>query len=206
MEAAHCNRIFRQSIEDYPRLDTVDQPISNPFPSDSIDHLIYLKNWIDTVQWHYEDLIRDPDLDPVEGMQLKRNIDASNQQGTDVVEKIDDWFLACFKEVEARPDVRINTESPPWVVDRLSILALKIYHMEEQVSRPDAGERHKQVHQQKLNILLEQQQDLSESFDHLINELKSGYKVMKVYRQMKLYNDPETNPVLYNKDGTNRDR
>ena len=204
MKAAHCNQIFRQCIEDYHKFDSIDQPINNPFPKDSFDHLIYLKNWIDTVQWHYEDLIRDPNLDPVEGMQLKRQIDASNQHRTDVVEKIDDWFLLLFKKVVVRPNAKINTESPAWVLDRLSILALKIYHMEEQVLRPDTSDNHKQVHQNKLNVLLEQQKDLSESFDHLIDELKRGDKVMKVYRQMKLYNDPETNPVLYNKDKPSR--
>ena len=206
MKAAHCNQIFRQCIEDYHKFDSIDQPINNPFPKDSFDHLIYLKNWIDTVQWHYEDLIRDPNLDPVEGMQLKRQIDASNQHRTDVVEKIDDWFLLLFKKVVVRPNAKINTESPAWVLDRLSILALKIYHMEEQALRPDTSDNHKQVHQNKLNVLLEQQKDLSESFDHLIDELKQGDKVMKVYRQMKLYNDPETNPVLYNKDRPGQDK
>ena len=200
MKAAHCNQIFRQCIEDYHKYDRVDQPINNPFQEDSIDHLIYLKNWIDTVQWHYEDLIRDPDLAAKEGMRLKRRIDASNQHRTDVVEKIDDWFLVLFKGVTAVSGATINTESPAWALDRLSILALKVYHMEEQVRRPGASDYHKQVHQDKLNVLLEQQKDLSESFDHLIHELKHGSKVMKVYRQMKLYNDPETNPVLYNKD------
>lgn len=200
MKAAHCNKIFRQCIEDYHKFDRVDQPIDNPFQKDSIDHLIYLKNWIDTIQWHYEDQIRDPGLDPLEGMQLKRRIDASNQRRTDVVEQIDDWFLALFKKVTAKKGARINTESPAWVIDRLSILALKIYHMQEQVQRQDVDDRHKLVHQEKLNVLLEQQKDLSESFDHLIDELQHGDKVMKVYRQMKLYNDPETNPVLYKKD------
>ncbi|MDN5214415.1 DUF4254 domain-containing protein [Fulvivirgaceae bacterium BMA12] len=200
MNADHCNQIFRQCIEDYHQLDQVDQTIKNPFSADSFDHLIYLKNWIDTVQWHYEDLIRDPELDPVEGMQLKRRIDASNQQRTDVVEKIDDQFMAIFESVVAAPNAGVNTESPAWVVDRLSILALKIYHMEEQVSRTDVEDRHIQIHRDKLNVLLEQQKDLSKSFDILIDDLKKGHKVMKVYRQMKLYNDPETNPVLYKKD------
>ena len=206
MKAAHCNQIFRQCIVDYHRYDSVDQPIDNPFPKDSFDSLIYLKNWIDTVQWHYEDLIRDPDLNPEKGMQLKRRIDASNQQRTDIVEKIDDRFLAIFKEVQAKPEAGINTESPAWVVDRLSILALKIYHMEEQVSRSDVGDDHKKIHQHKLNVLLEQQKDLSVSFDQLINELDSGLKIMKVYRQMKLYNDPATNPVLYTKDRPDNDQ
>ena len=206
MKAAHCNQIFGQCIEDYHRFDNVNQPIDNPFPKDSFDHLIYLKNWIDTVQWHFEDQIRDPELDPVKGMQLKRRIDASNQHRTNVVENIDDWFLSVFKDVTARPGARINTESPAWVIDRLSILALKIYHMKEQVLRPDVGENHRQVHQNKLDVLLEQQKDLSESFDYLIEALKQGDKIMKVYRQMKLYNDPDTNPVLYKKDSPSQGR
>lgn len=205
MKAAHCNQIFRQCIEDYHRFDNVDQPINNPFPKDSFDHLIYLKNWIDTVQWHFEDQIRDPELDPVKGMQLKRRIDASNQHRTDVVENIDDWFLSTFKDVIARPGAKINTESPAWVIDRLSILALKIYHMKEQVTRPEVDVNHRQIHQNKLDVLLEQQKDLSESFDYLIEALKQGDKIMKVYRQMKLYNDPDTNPVLYKKDSPSQD-
>lgn len=200
MKADHCNEIFNKSIVDYHRIDSVDQPIINPYANEGIDHLLYLKNWIDTVQWHYEDLIRDPDIDPKAGMDLKRLIDASNQRRTDVVEQIDDWFLQEFSGIEVNDDAELNTESPAWVIDRLSILALKIYHMQEQVNRSDTDNTHVQKHKQKLAVLLAQQTDLSESFDNLVTAIKSGIKKMKVYRQMKLYNDPETNPILYKKD------
>ncbi len=200
MDAKTCIRLFERSINDYHLHDSVDQEINNPFIDGSIEGLIYLKNWIDTVQWHYEDLIRDPEIDPKEGMKLKRLIDSSNQHRTDVVEQIDDWFLNLFKDTVIQPQAGINTESPAWVVDRMSILSLKIFHVSEQVERKDATPAHQQKHQQKLAILLEQQIDLSESFNKLMEDLRSGEKIMKVYRQMKLYNDPESNPVLYKKD------
>lgn len=199
MKAEHCNQIFRKCILDYHRYDRVDQPIENPYKDGSIDHLLYLKNWIDTIQWHYEDLIRDPEIEPNDGMTLKRLIDASNQRRTDVVEQIDDWFLQLFEGVNLKEGAGLNTESPAWVIDRLSILALKIYHMQEQVNRDDVSQSHLEIHQQKLAVLLEQQKDLSISFNNLVEEIKSGNKKMKVYRQMKLYNDPDTNPALYNK-------
>lgn len=197
MNAQLCNQIFEKSIADYHQYDRVEQPINNPYAADSKENLIYLKNWIDTVQWHYEDLIRDPNIDPKDGMDLKRLIDKSNQHRTDIVEQIDDWFLEEFKSIAHQADAQLNTESPAWVVDRLSILALKIYHMQEQVDRKDANESHKEKQQQKLDILLEQRNDLSQSFNDLIADIKSGKRLMKVYRQMKLYNDPTTNPVLY---------
>lgn len=199
MIAKTCNSIFEEAIHDYHVKDDVDQPLVNPYAKEDFSHLLYLKNWIDTVQWHYEDLIRDPDIDPVNGMALKRLIDASNQKRTDVVEQIDDHYLEKYKEVKIHPGAGLNTESPAWVLDRLSILALKIYHMKEQVDREDADDQHKATHQAKLDILLEQQTDLSQSFDKLMQDLGEGKKIMKVYRQMKLYNDPDTNPVLYNK-------
>ncbi len=199
MKADHCSQIFNQAIADYHIKDTVDQNINNPYPNDSLDHLLYLKNWIDTVQWHYEDLIRDPEIDPAKGMALKRLIDASNQHRTDVVEQIDDWFLQTFSAVTSKDNAELNTESPAWVVDRLSILALKIYHMVEQVNRDDVDVAHIDKHQRKLTVLLEQKSDLSESFDNLLEAIESGKKRMKVYRQMKLYNDPDTNPILYKK-------
>ena len=160
---------------------------------------LYLKNWIDTVQWHFEDIIREPDINPVEGIKLKRRIDKSNQDRTDLVEMIDSYFLDKYKDVEVLPDATINTESPAWAVDRLSILALKIYHMKEQTERDDASEEHKSKCRQKLNVLLEQQKDLSTAIDQLIADIEAGRKYMKVYKQMKMYNDPSTNPVLYGK-------
>ncbi|EKC52409.1 hypothetical protein LEA_16904, partial [human gut metagenome] len=165
----------------------------------SIENYLYLKCWIDTVQWHFEDIIRDPQIDPAEALVLKRRIDKSNQDRTDLVEQIDTYFRETYKDVKVQDDARINTESPAWAVDRLSILALKIYHMKEQVERPEASAEHKAKCQAKLDVLLEQQVDLSTAIDQLLEDIEAGRKYMKVYRQMKMYNDPSTNPVLYKK-------
>jgi len=192
-----CNTIFRQVIRDYHVKDDVDASINNPYPADSIENRLYLKCWIDTVQWHFEDIIRDPHINPHEALQLKRRIDRSNQDRTDLVEQIDSYFRQLYSNVTPNPDATLNTESPAWAVDRLSILALKIYHMREQVERQDCSEEHRQRCQFKLNILLEQQIDLSKAIDQLLDDIQAGRKYMKVYRQMKMYNDPSTNPVLY---------
>ena len=193
-----ANKIFNQAINDYHVKDNIDTPIQNPFEEGTIENRLYLKCWIDTVQWHFEDIIRDPQIDPKEALVLKRRIDKSNQDRTDLVEQIDSYFREIYKDVKVLPDARINTESPAWAVDRLSILALKIYHMKEQVERPEASEEHKAKCQAKLNVLLEQQVDLSTAIDQLLEDIEAGKKYMKVYRQMKMYNDPSTNPVLYN--------
>lgn len=195
----HCNHIFNQVINDYHIFDNIDTVINNPYDRDSIENRLYLKCWIDTVQWHYEDIIRDPHIEPIDAVMLKRRIDRSNQDRTDLVEQIDSYFRQKYSDVKVLPDARINTESPAWAIDRLSILALKIYHMREQVERTDASAEHKQKCQEKLNILLEQQKDLSLAIDQLLEDIEAGRKYMKVYRQMKMYNDPSTNPVLYKK-------
>lgn len=193
------NLIFRRVIDDYHLTDNVDTPIHNPYQRDSIEYSLYLKCWIDTVQWHLEDIIRDPHINPVEALEIKRRIDHSNQDRTDLVEKIDAYFRKLYSDVAPLPHARLNTESPAWAVDRLSILALKIYHMQEQTQRSDASEEHKARCRQKLDVLLEQQRDLSTAIDQLLDDYQAGRKVMKVYRQMKMYNDPSTNPVLYAK-------
>lgn len=195
----NANKIFNQAIADYHIKDNIDTPINNPFEEGTIENRLYLKCWIDTVQWHFEDIIRDPQIDPAEALVLKRRIDKSNQDRTDLVEQIDSYFREVYKDVKVLDDARINTESPAWAVDRLSILALKIYHMKEQVERPEASEDHKAKCQAKLNVLLEQQVDLSTAIDQLLEDIEAGRKYMKVYRQMKMYNDPSTNPVLYKK-------
>ena len=195
----HANSIFGQVIKDYHLTDNVDTPIKNPYEQGTIEHSLYLKCWIDTVQWHYEDIIRDPQINPTEALALKRRIDQSNQDRTDLVEEIDTYFRNCYSEVTPLPDARLNTESPAWAVDRLSILALKIYHMQEQVERNDASPEHIERCQLKLSVLLEQRVDLSTAIDQLLDDYKAGRKVMKVYRQMKMYNDPTTNPILYTK-------
>lgn len=194
-----CNEIFNKAIEDYHVKNNIDTSISNPYGHDTIENRLYLKCWIDSVQWHMEDIIRDPHIDPQEGMQLKHRIDRSNQDRTDLVEQIDSWFRQHFSDVTPRPDARLNTESPAWAVDRLSILALKIYHMREQANRQDATQQHRELCNGKLNVLLEQQKDLSLAIDQLLDDIKEGKKYMKVYRQMKMYNDPSTNPILYQK-------
>ncbi|MBQ9642080.1 MAG: DUF4254 domain-containing protein [Bacteroidaceae bacterium] len=191
--------IFDKVIQDYHLTDDVDQPINNPYDAGTIEYYLYFKAWIDTVQWHLEDLIRDPQIDPADALQLKRRIDKSNQDRTDIVEMIDSYFLTTYREVKQLTDATINTESPAWAVDRLSILALKIYHMQEQVQRGDATAEHIATCQQKLNVLLEQQKDLSTAIDQLLADIEAGRKYMKVYKQMKMYNDPSTNPVLYRK-------
>ena len=194
-----ANSIFRQAIRDYHLKDQVDTPINNPYEHGSIEHSLYLKCWIDTVQWHLEDIIRDPHIDPIEALGIKRRIDRSNQDRTDLVEEIDSYFRTLYSEVKPLPDARLNTESPAWAVDRLSILALKIWHMQEQVDRKDADAEHIQKCKGKLCVLLEQQADLSRAIDQLLEDIQAGHKYMKVYRQMKMYNDPSTNPVLYKK-------
>lgn len=194
-----CNKIFNESITDYHVKDNIDTPIQNPYPLKSIEYYLYLKNWIDTVQWHFEDIIRDPHIDPTEALLLKRRIDKSNQDRTDLVELIDSYFLDKFKAVTVLPDALINTESPAWAIDRLSILALKIYHMQQEVNRIDTSLEHHQQCEKKLNILLEQQKDLSTAIGQLLDDIAAGRKYMKVYKQMKMYNDPALNPVLYGK-------
>lgn len=189
--------IFEQSINDYHQFDNVDQPINNPFRKDKIEHLLYAKNWIDTVQWHLEDIIRNPEINPVEALALKRRIDASNQERTDMVEYIDSYFLDKYKDVKVKDTAKINSESPAWAIDRLSILALKIYHMQEEATRPDATPEHRAKCQEKLNILLEQKKDMFTAIDDLLTDIENGDKFMKVYKQMKMYNDEELNPVLY---------
>ncbi len=192
-----CNNIFGQAIRDYHMTDDVDTAIKNPYSRGEIDNSLYMKCWIDTVQWHLEDIIRDPHIDPTEALGLKRRIDRSNQDRTDLVEEIDTYFRTQYSEVTPLPDARLNTESPAWAVDRLSILALKIYHMREQVERTDATPEHRAKCAAKLEVLLEQQKDLSLAIDQLLEDISKGRKYMKVYKQMKMYNDPATNPVLY---------
>ncbi|MFN5034741.1 MAG: DUF4254 domain-containing protein [Bacteroidota bacterium] len=197
MNATVCNTIFNKAIQDYHLIDQVDAQLINPFLADTVEALLYQKCWVDTVQWHLEDLVRDPSIDPVEGLKLKRRIDHSNQLRTDLVEQIDDFLLTQFGAVQFGIDARVNTESPAWAIDRLSILALKIYHMESEVNRKEATPAHQQRCAAKLSVLVEQQHDLSLSIDQLIESIKSGLVRMKVYRQMKMYNDATLNPVLY---------
>ena len=197
--AETCNRIFWNTTQYYHRFDQVDAPLENPYSEGSIEDYLCLKNWIDVVQWHLEDIIRNPEIDPEEALAIKRRIDKSNQERTDLVEMIDDYFLQKYANVEVKADATINTESPAWAIDRLSILAVKIYHMQQEVERKDASPEHVAKCREKLRILLEQRADLSMAITQLLDEIESGKKYMKVYKQMKMYNDPALNPVLYKK-------
>jgi len=199
MNAKQYNQLFDEVITKYHIIDDVDQSFENPFDKNTFEHLLYRKNWIDTVQWHYEDIIRLPDIDPVEAIVLKRKIDASNQDRTDMVEFIDSYFLNKFKGVKVKEGAKINSETPAWAIDRLSILALKIYHMNEEATRNSASDDHRNKCQVKLNVLLEQRVDLSTAIDDLLSDFASGEKFVKVYKQMKMYNDEDTNPMLYAK-------
>lgn len=197
--AQNSNELFDCCIADYHITDHVDADLKNPYESSSIEGILYVKNWIDTVQWHLEDIIRNPQIDPVEALAIKRRIDKSNQDRTDLVEVIDSYFLDKYKEVKVLADAQINTESPAWAIDRLSILALKIYHMQQEANRAEASVEHKAACQTKLDILLQQRIDLSSAIDQLLGDIETGKKYMKVYKQMKMYNDPSLNPILYAK-------
>ena len=191
--------IFNQAITDYHLADDVDTSANNPFQKESLEHLLYAKNWIDTVQWHLEDIIRDEKIVPEEALKIKRRIDASNQQRTDLVEFIDSWFLTKYENVTPDNNAKINTETPAWAVDRLSILALKVYHMALEACRETATDEHRSKCREKLNVLLEQKNDLTTSIDQLLADIENGKVKMKVYRQMKMYNDESLNPILYQK-------
>ena len=191
--------IFSKSVEDYHINDNVDFPINNPFKKGSLEQLLYAKNWIDTVQWHLEDIIRDENINPDDALKLKRRIDASNQQRTDLVEYIDSWFLQKYQNVTPKPDAKLNTETVAWAIDRLSILVLKVYHMNLEATRESASDEHRAKCTEKLNVLLEQKKDLSQAIDLLLEDIENGNVKMKTYKQMKMYNDESLNPVLYQK-------
>ncbi|MGC4036563.1 MAG: DUF4254 domain-containing protein [Chitinophagaceae bacterium] len=199
LNSKDCFEIFEQSIIAYHVADSIDQPINNSFADDGIKNLLFKKNWIDTVQWHLEDVIRNPKIDPAEALTIKRRIDKSNQDRTDIVEVIDDIIFDEMRSVKTMDNAGINTETPGWAIDRLSILALKIYHMQAEVKRKDASEEHIKNCERKLKILLEQKADMIVSIDELLADLNTGKKKMKLYKQMKMYNDPALNPVLYKK-------
>ena len=197
MFTENANKIFNRVIADYHLYDDVDHKFENPYEVGSLDALLYEKNLVDTVQWHLEDIIRDPNIDPVDALAIKRRIDSSNQVRTDMVEYIDSYLLDKYKDIEVAADARINTETPAWAIDRLSILALKIYHMRQEVEREDVEQSHKDACQKKLDVLLSQQVDLSTAIEELLEDIEAGRKYMKTYKQMKMYNDPSLNPVLY---------
>jgi len=199
MNASLCNSIFETVTEHYHITDNVDAAMPNPYKPETIEYYLFAKNWIDAVQWHLEDIIRNPEIEPAEALAVKRRIDKSNQERTDLVESIDTYFLDKYKDINVLSDATINTESPAWAIDRLSILVLKIYHMQQEANRIDASEKHREQCRRRLAVLVEQQNDLSLAIDRLLADIEAGRKLMKVYRQMKMYNDPNLNPVLYTK-------
>ena len=199
MKPSDFNRLFDSVIADYHTTDNIDTPCPNPYEKGSLAFLLYQKCWIDTVQWHLEDIIRDPDIQPVEALAIKRRIDKSNQDRTDMVEYIDSYYLQLFQDITPKADARVNTETPAWAIDRLSILALKIYHMQAEATRTEASAEHRARCAAKLQVLLTQREDLTQSITELLEDLSAGTKRMKVYKQMKMYNDTDTNPVLYAK-------
>lgn len=201
LTATECYKVFQRSIDDYHKVDDVNAKSTNPYEMKTFESLLYDKNWIDTVQWHLEDIIRAPEIDPAEGIRIKRRIDKSNQDRTDVVEKVDDYFLEYFKKVTPGQGARINSETPAWLLDRMSILMLKIYHMKEQTERKDASAEHIRKCQAKLQVLLEQKNDMQLAFDEMIEDISNGVRRFKVYRQMKMYNDASLNPALYGNKG-----
>lgn len=203
LNANQCYDAFQRSVDEYHVTDHVDAPVKNPYPAGSFEHLLYVKNWIDTVQWHLEDIIRLPEINPAEALQIKRRIDKSNQDRTDMVEKMDDYFLDQFKSVTPKPSAKINSETPAWLLDRMSILLLKIYHMKEQTERKDASAEHIAKCKAKLDVLMEQRSDMRLAFDQLMEDIRTGDRKMKVYRQMKMYNDASLNPMLYQKSSSN---
>lgn len=194
-----ANLIFAQAVADYHRTDNVNAIMPNPYEEGTIEYDLYRKNWIDTVQWHLEDIIRDPSINPIEALSLKRRIDHSNQERTDLVEQIDSYFMECYRDVQPQSDARINTESPAWAIDRLSILHVKLWHMREQVERKDVSAEQHAKCTAKLTVLEEQLNDMTISISQLLADYQTGKRIMKVYRQMKMYNDPTLNPVLYSK-------
>ena len=190
--------IFNQATRDCKKTAIIEQPFTNKYKIEEeyIESVLYKKAWIDTLQWAYEDIIRDPEIDPAEALSLKRKIDVSNQERTDTVELLDEYFLKKYSNVKILQDASINTESPAWALDRLSILELKIYHMRIEANRIDASENHKEKCSLKLEVLIQQREDLSLAIDELLDEISKGQKYMKTYKQMKMYNDEELNPIL----------
>ncbi len=190
--------IFNQATADFKKSGSINQLLTNRYNPEEeyIESLLYKKSWIDTIQWAYEDIIRDPEIDPIEALNLKRKIDSSNQERTDTVELLDEYFLKKYSDIKVLESATINTESPAWALDRLSILELKIYHMNIETNRLDASENHKSNCSLKLAVLIQQRDDLSTAIDELLDEISSGKKYMKTYKQMKMYNDQELNPIL----------
>ena len=197
LESKLCNEIFEESIRSYHIHNNIDSPLVTNYQPGDIRFLLFRKNWIDTIQWHLEDEIRNPSIASADALIIKRKIDKSNQDRTDIVESLDQILLGEIGEGRPNAGAQVNTETPAWAIDRLSILGLKIFHMREAANREDSSQQHRNECNNKLNVLLIQKVDLSESIDQLLSDIRAGKKILKLYKQMKMYNDPELNPVLY---------
>lgn len=193
-------KIFKKTIDDYHVIDDVNQTEKNPFEKDQIQHLLYSKCWIDTIQWHLEDIVRIPDISPTKGMKIKRLIDQSNQKRTDTVETLDYFLYKAFQDIKPKKNAYLNTETPAWAIDRFSILVLRIYHMKDQCNRQDVSEKHLDRCNHKLNVLLAQQNQLMSAIDQLLEFIYRGNIIFKPFMQMKMYNDENLNPALYSKN------
>lgn len=196
-----CNKVFKIAIDDYHISNSVDGKKTNPFnDSSSLEKIIYNKCWIDTVQWHLEDIIRKPNIEPSEALKIKRRIDSSNQDRTDMVEELDDYFFKKYSSENSKQESILNTETPAWAIDRLSILSLKIFHMKEEAERDTASIDHRKKCSIKLSILMEQKSNLSMAIDQLFDNISNGKVRIATYKQMKMYNDESLNPELYSQN------
>jgi len=199
--SACCLDIFKACTRDYHARDEVDAQEQNPYARGTMAALLYTKHWVDVVQWHLEDIIRDPEIDAGEALRVKRRIDELNQWRTELVELLDDRLAKEYEGVKLQPGARLNTESLAWAMDRLSILELKLFHMEQESCREGVPETHVQCCVDRVAVLAEQQADLMKAIDQLFEDLRTGRRYVRVYRQFKMYNDPMLNPVLYRGGG-----
>jgi len=192
IDVAEIVRLHRETVQRWHQRD-----IDNPY--EGFLALVCRQHEQNYRLWHEEDIARSPDVPDSRIAQVKRNIDRLNQQRNDLIERLDDHLIGQLAAAGIRPSPQapLNTETPGSVIDRLSILALRIYHMEEQAQRRDAGAEHVEKARRKLAILHEQLRDLSTSLRQLLEDIFAGRKRLKVYRQFKMYNDPTLNPYLY---------
>lgn len=174
-----------------------DSPVSNPYSS--LMEIVCKQHSFNFLLWHEEDIARSRDVGDARIAEVKRSIDGYNQNRNDWIEKIDDWITEYLQQnlIQAPSSAQLNTETPGSVIDRLSILALRIYHLNEQAERADASPEHIESVQRKIAVCLLQHDDLSISLEQLLGDIGAGRKRHLTYRQFKMYNDPTLNPYLY---------
>jgi len=168
-------------------------------PHDGFLALVCLQHEQNYRLWHEEDIARSRDATDAQIAQVKRNIDGLNQRRNNLIENLDEAIIEQLAEAGVRPapDARLNSETPGSAIDRLSIIALRIYHMQEQADRTDAADKHRAACRAKLEVLYQQRADLSRSLKELLEDCFAGRKLLRIYRQFKMYNDPTMNPYLY---------